>query len=70
MERSIPELKAEFVCMCEREKNNRFKIHVIILRYIKNVKFPFKKDLNLQNFSPKHPFFLYFRNRPKNGEEN
>ena len=44
MERSIPELKAEFVCMCEREKNNSFKIHVIILRYIKNVKFPFKKD--------------------------
>ena len=29
MEKTIPELKAEFVCMCVREKNNSFKIHVI-----------------------------------------
>ena len=36
MEKSIRELKAEFVCMCVREKkNNSFAIHVIILRYIK-----------------------------------
>ena len=36
MEKSIPELKAEFVCiMCGGEKkNNSFEIHVIILRYI------------------------------------
>ena len=35
-EKSIPKLKAEFVCMCVREKkNNSFAIHVIILRYIK-----------------------------------
>ena len=39
MEKSIPELKAEFVCVCvcvrererERERKNSFKIHVIIL---------------------------------------
>ena len=37
MEKGISDLKAEFVCMCEREKNNSFKIHVIILKYIKNV---------------------------------
>ena len=34
MEKGIPELKAEFVCiMCEGEKkNNSFEIHEIILR--------------------------------------
>ena len=32
-EKSIPELKEEFVCMCLIErKNNSFEIHVIILR--------------------------------------
>ena len=34
MEKGIPELKAEFVCIREREKNNSFEIHVIILRHI------------------------------------
>ena len=46
-------VKAEFVC--EREKNNSFEIHVILLWYIRNVNLPFK-DLNLQNFLPKYPF--------------
>ena len=32
IEKSIPELKAEFVCMCEREKSNSFEIHVIVLK--------------------------------------
>ena len=44
MEKNIPELKAGFLCMCVREKNNSFEIHVIILRYIRNVNLPFKKD--------------------------
>ena len=57
MERSIPELKAEFVCMCEREKNNSFKIHVIVLRYIKNVKFPFKKDFKFAELLTKTSSF-------------
>ena len=54
MERNIPELKAEFVCMCvcEREKKKKtFKIHVIILRYIRNV----------AELLTKTSFFLYFK---------
>ena len=68
MKKSIPELKAEFVCiMCGGEKkNNSFEIHEIILRYIKDVNLPFKKDFKLQNFLPKHTFS--FRAGPENGE--
>ena len=36
MEKSVPDLKVEFMCIYVREKtNNSFKIHVIILRYIR-----------------------------------
>ena len=58
MEKSIPELKAEFVCMCVRKKNNSFKIHVIILRYIRNVNLPFKKDFKFAELLTKTSFFL------------
>ena len=70
MEKSIPELKAEFVCiMCGGEKkNNSFEIHVIILRYIKNVNLPFKKDFKFAELLTKTSFFLYFRDHPENGE--
>ena len=48
MEKIILELKAEFSCMCMREKeNNSFETHVIILRYVKNVHLPFKKGFKL-----------------------
>ena len=72
MEKSIPELKAEFVCiMCGGEKkNNSFEIHEIILRYIKNVNLPFKKDFKFAELLTKTSFFLYFRDRPENGERN
>ena len=56
MEKSIPELKAEFVCMCVRKKNNSFKIHVIILRYIRNVNLPFKKDFKFAELLTKTSF--------------
>ena len=58
MEKSIPELKAEFVCiMCGGEKkNNSFEIHVIILRYIKNVNLPFKKDFKFAELLTKTSF--------------
>ena len=60
MEKSIPELKAGFVCiMCEGEKkNNSFEIHEIILRYIKNVNLPFKKDFKFAELLTKTSFFL------------
>ena len=58
--KSIPELKAEFVCiMCGGEKkNNSFEIHVIILRYIKNVNLPFKKDFKFAELLTKTSFFF------------
>ena len=33
IERSIPELKAEFAYVLREKKNTSFEIHVIILRY-------------------------------------
>ena len=71
MEKSIPETKVEFMCMYVREKkNNSFKIHVIILRYVRNVNLPFKKDFKFSELLTKTSFFLYFRDRPKIGEGN
>ena len=59
IEKSIPELKAEFVYMCVREKkNNSFKIHVIILNYIRNVNLPFKKDFKFAKLLTKSSFFF------------
>ena len=68
MEKSIRERKAEFVCICVREKNNSFEIDVINLRFIKNVDIPFKKDFEFAELLTKKSFFFYFRNCPKNGE--
>ena len=71
MEKSIPDLKAGFVCMCVREnKNNSFEIHLIILRYIRNVNLPLKKDFKFAELLTKAPFFLYFKDCPKNGKGN
>ena len=59
MKKSIPELKAEFVCiMCgEEKKSNSCEIHVIILKYIKNVNLPFKKDFKFAGLLSKTSFF-------------
>ena len=48
MEKSIAELKAEFVCVCVcvcvcEKKNNSFEIHVIIFKVYKKCKSPIKK---------------------------
>ena len=46
MEKSIAELKAEFVCVCvcvREKKNNSFEIHVIIFKVYKKCKSPIKK---------------------------
>ena len=56
MEKSIPELKAEFMCICVREKNNSFEIHVIILRYIRNLNLSFKKDFKFAELFTKISF--------------
>ena len=70
VEKGIPELKAKFVCMCVWErKNNSFEIHIIILRYIRNVNLPFKKDFKFAELVTKTSFFLYFGDCSKsNGE--
>ena len=70
MEESIPELEAEFVYVCVREKNNISEIHTINLKYIRNVNLPFKKDFKFAELLTKTSFFLYFRDRPENGERN
>ena len=56
--------------MYEREKNNSFEIHVIVLRYIRNANLSFKKDFTFAELVTKTSFFLYFTERPKNGEGN
>ena len=58
MEKSILEPKVEFMCVCEREKSNSFKIHVIILRYMRNVNLPLKKDFKFAELLTKTSFFL------------
>ena len=72
MEKNIYESKAGLVYLCLRErKNNSFEIFLIILRYIRNVNLSYsKRNLKLQNFLKKTSFFLYLRERPKNGEGN
>ena len=70
MGKSIPELKANFVCMCVREKKIIFEIHVIILRYIRNVNLLFKKDFKFAERLTKTSFFIYFRDSPKNSKGN
>ena len=58
------------VYVCEREKNSSFEIQLIILSYIKNVNILFKKDFKFAKLLTKTSFFLYFRDRPENGEGN
>ena len=60
MEKSTPELKAELACIMRKveKKNNNFEIHVIILRYKKNINFPFKKDFKFAELFTKTSFFF------------
>ena len=64
MEKSIPELKAEIVCMCVRQnKNDSFEIHIAILRYIRNINISLKKYFKFAELLTK-------KDRPENGEAN
>ena len=38
--------------------------------YIRNVNLPFKKDFKFAELLTKTSFFVYFRDRPENGEGN
>ena len=62
---------AEAICVyvCEREKNDSFEIHVIILRHIRHVNLPFKKDFKFVELLTKTSFFLYFKWRRKQTKE-
>ena len=51
-----------------REKKNSFEIHVTILKYVRNLNLPFKKDFKFPEILTKTSFFLYIRDRPKNSE--
>ena len=64
--KKYPSAESE-ICACVKEKKkNSFEIHVIILRYIRNVNLPFKKDFKFAELLTKISFFLYFRDRSKN----
>ena len=68
MEKSTHEPKVEIVHLCVREKkNNSFEITVTIFRAYKKCKSPIQKEF-LKGLLTNISFFLYFRNRPKNGE--
>ena len=69
MEKRIHELKVEIAHLCvrERKKNNRFEITVMIFRAYKKCKSPIQKEF-LKGLLTNTSFFLYFRDRPKNGE--
>ena len=71
MEKSIHELKVEFVHLCvrERKKNNSFEITVIIFRVYKKYKSSIQKEF-LKGLLTNTSFFLYFRDHPKNSEGN
>ena len=59
------------VCVCGREKKlTALKLLWSFLRYIKNVNLQFKKDFKSAELLTKTYFFLYFRDRSKNGEWN
>ena len=51
-----------------RDKKNSFEIHVTILKYVRNLNLPFKKDFKFPEILTKTSFFLYVRDRPKNSE--
>ena len=56
------------ICDCEREKkNNSFEITAIIFRAYKKCKSPIQREF-LKELLTNTSFFLYFRDRPKNGE--
>ena len=68
IEKSIHELKAEFVCLkvcvClrEGERKNSFGITAIIVKASNPL---FKKDFKSAELLTKTFFFLYFRDRPR-----
>ena len=63
MRKSIQSGICVFVCV--RKKNHSFKVTAIILKVYKKCKSPLQKELLYKASS-----FLYFKDRPNNGEGN
>ena len=55
--------------VCEREKKNSFEIYVIILRYMRNVNLPFKRNFKFAELLTKTYFFLYLETVLKMAKE-
>ena len=71
MEKSIHELKAEFVYLILWEKKvSSLKLLQSFSRYLRNVNILFKKNFKSAELLTKASFFLYVRERPKNDEGN
>ena len=56
------------VCVWERKKITALKLLSLFLRYIRNVNVLLNKYFQSAELLTKTSFFLYFRDRPKNGE--
>ena len=61
--------KSLCIWMCEK-KIAALKLLYLFLMHMKNVNLLFKKDFKSAELLTKTSFFLYFRERPKNGEGN
>ena len=71
MEKSTHELKAKFVYLIFWErKTNSFEFTVIILKIFKKCKSLIQKNFKSAELLTEAAFFLYFTDRPKNGEGN
>ena len=58
------------LCVGEREKKSSFQITLIIFKAYKKVNLQFKKGFKNVELLTKTSFFLYIKDRPKNGEGN
>ena len=59
------------ICVCvKRKKKTVLKSLYSFLRHLRNVNLLFKKDFKSAELLSKTSFFLYFRDRPINGEGN
>ena len=73
MEKKYPGAESRiyaFVCGGEREKKSSFQISLIIFKAYKKVILQFIKGFKNEERLTKTSFFLYIKDRPKNGKGN